>query len=195
MSLQASRQRIRLALVIALVAGLALGSFWMLEIMHQGRDVAQPIAKDEVDYTVEKFNFVRMSKSGEARYNISGLKLSHFPHNDSFEITQPLLHNLAPGQATMSMKAKRALIEKGSKQVHLHDQVEVDRPASDQNPLFQLRTDYLLVLPDEDLIKTDKLVHIQSGSTNITATGMEANNATRQLFLASKVSGSFQPPH
>ncbi len=194
MSLQASRERIRLALLIVLVAGLALGSFWILALLRQSGESALPIAKDEIDFTVEKFNFVRMSKSGEARYNISGHRMRHFPHNDSFEIDQPLLHNLAPGQAPMNMKAMRAVIEKGNKRIHLHDKVEVDRPASEQNPVFQLRTDYLLVLPDDDLIRTTQLVHIQSGRADITATGMEANNATRQIFLSSKVSGSFLPP-
>lgn len=194
MSLQARRERIRVALLITVVAGLALGSFWILTLLRQGSESALPIAKDEIDFTVEKFNFVRMSKSGEARYNISGQSLRHFPHNDSFEVDQPLLHNLAPGQAPMNMKAMRAVIEQGNKRIHLYDKVEVDRPASEQNPVFKLRTDYLQVLPDEDRMQTNQLVHIQSGRAKITASGMDANNATRQIFLSNKVSGSFLPP-
>jgi len=187
--------RVRLAVIMALAATVALGSFWVLEVLRQTKnDERAAIPKGEPDYTVDKFNFVRMSKTGQARYNVSGLKLTHFPNDDSFEIRQPVLHNLAEGQAPLTLHAERAVIDHVKNQIHLHRNVVVDRPASATAGVFKLRSEYLLVLPDEDLLKTDKAVEILSGASQLYGTGMVANNATRELHLASRVRGTLPPP-
>jgi lipopolysaccharide export system protein LptC len=194
-SAPASSQRVRLIVIIALLVTAALGSFWILEVLRQGQTSAPTVpSKDEPDYSVEKFNFVRMSKTGQARYNISGMKLTHFPKNDTFVIEQPLLHNLAEGQAPMTLHAERAVIAHDKNEIQLQRHVKVDRPASPSGTAFHLRTDYLLVLPDQDLMKTDKPVEILLGNSTLNGTGMVANNLTREIHLASKVRGSFQPP-
>lgn len=195
MSAPATSQRVRLAVIIALLVTAALGSFWVLEVMRQGAGkIAATLRKDEPDYTVEKFNFVRMSKTGQARYNISGAKLVHFPHDDSFVIERPLLHNLADGQAPMSLHAERATVEHLKNVIHLQRNVQIDRPASPMGEAFHMRTDYLQVLPDQDLLKTDRPVEILLGKSQLYGTGMVANNLTREIHLASRVRGSFQPP-
>ena len=184
----------RLALILALVAAAALGSFWILEVLRQGKiDGRLAIPKDEPDYTVERFNFVRMSSTGQARYNVSGSTLTHFPNGDSFEIRQPLLHNLTEGQSPTTLRAERAVIDHVKNEIHLHRNVEVDRPASATNPVFRMRSEYLLVLPDDDILKTDKPVEILNGTSLVYGTGMVANNTKRELHLASKVHGTLQP--
>jgi lipopolysaccharide export system protein LptC len=187
--------RVRLAVIMALVAAAALGSFWILEVLRQTKNDERPaIPKGEPDYTVEKFNFVRMSTTGQARYNVSGLMLTHFPNDDSFEIRQPVLHNLTEGQAPTTLHAERAIVDHVKNQIHLHRNVLVERPASATSGVFRLHSEYLLVLPDDDIMKTDKPVEILSGTSQLYGTGMVANNATRELHLASKVHGTLQPP-
>lgn len=194
MSAPASSQRVRLAVIITLLVTTALGSFWILEVLRQGQTgVPTAMAKDEADYFVEKFNFVRMSKTGQARYNISGAKLTHYPHNDSFAIEKPLLHNLAEGQAPMTVHAEHAVIDHAKNEIQLQRNVQADRPASAAGARFQLRTESLLVLPDQDLMKTDKPVEILLGNSQLSGTGMIVNNATREIHLASRVRGSLTP--
>jgi lipopolysaccharide export system protein LptC len=57
-----------------------------------------------------------------------------------------------------------------------------------------MRSDYLLVLTDEDIVRTDKPVEITLGKSVLRGTGMVANNATRQLQLGSAVHATFAPP-
>lgn len=195
MSAPAASQRVRLAGIIAVLLAAALGSFWILEVLRQDqRNVVPALGKDQPDYSVEKFNFVRMSKTGQARYNISGSRLTHYPQDDTFSIEQPLLHNLADGQAPMTLHAERAKIDHAKNEIHLLRNVQVDRPASPNGEAFRMRTDYLLVLPDEDLLKTDRPVEISLGRSQLSSVGMVANNLTRELQLTSRVRGSFQPP-
>ena len=180
-------------MIVAVLLGLALGSFWVLELMRRNHgEIAPQVTKGEPDYIVDTFTFVRMSKTGHARYKIAGEKLSHYPDNDSFEIQQPRLHNLAQHQSPMSVRAERAVIEHVANKVHLYRAIKVDQPAFESHPHFELNTDYLLVLPDDDVMRTDKPVKIQLGLSRLAGVGMYTNNATRELRLAQSVQATFQ---
>lgn len=179
-------------LLLALGIGLALGSFWLLQVMQRGATDAAPGARtNEPDYYVEKFNFVRMSKLGEARYNVAGAKMVHRPLDDTYEITLPVMHSLSQGQPPLMVRAERAIAVPDSSKVHMIDKVEADRPASATSDHFHLKSDYVLVLPDDDVLQSDRAVELTFGSTRLTGTGMYVNNATRQFKLAQHVHGIY----
>jgi lipopolysaccharide export system protein LptC len=186
--------RVRLGVVLALLAALALGSFWMLEVLRRNsNETFSETPKDEPDYIIENFNFVRMSKTGYARYNISGAKLVHYPENDSFEIQQPVMNNLDKDQAPMTMRAERAIVDHAGDKIHMYRNVQMDRPAVGTSDHFRLVSEYLLILPDVDIMQTDKPVDITYGSVKLSGTGMFANNATREFRLSSNVRGTYPP--
>ncbi len=186
--------RVRLGVVLSLLAALALGSFWMLEVLRRNsNETFSEIPKDEPDYIIEKFNFVRMSKTGHARYNISGTKLVHYPENDSFEIQQPVMNNLDKDQSPMTMRAERAIVDHAGDKIHMYRNVQMDRPAVGTSDHFHLVSDYVLILPNVDVMQTDKAVDITFGQTRLSGTGMFANNATREFRLSNNVRGTYPP--
>jgi lipopolysaccharide export system protein LptC len=187
--------RFRLGLVFAVVAVLALGSFWLLEVMRkQIQDGAPAEARSEPDYFVEKFNFVRMSIAGQAQYNISGKRLEHIPVDDTHTINKPIVNSLSADRPPMTAHAERALINSDNSKVHMYNNVHVTRPATATHEYFHLKSEYLLILPDDDIVKTDKPVEITLGGSVLTGTGMLANNATRELRLSSNVHATYPPP-
>ena len=186
--------RFRLAVILALSAVLALGSFWILEVMRKGVNDSNPdLPRSEPDYYVEKFNFVRMSKSGQAQYNISGKKLTHNPVDDSYAIQLPVVNSLSNERPPMTTRAERAIVDRNSSKVHMYDNVHIDRPATATSEHFHLTSEYLLILPDDDVMQTDKPVDITLSTSKLTGTGMFANNATRELRLSSNVHATYQP--
>jgi lipopolysaccharide export system protein LptC len=187
--------RVRLVMITLSLAAIALGSFWLLEVMRRstGEDVAA-MSKGEPDYVVDKFSFVRMSKTGVARYSVSGTKLIHYPDKDSFEVQQPVVHSLNDKRLLTTMRAQRAIVEEETNKIHLYHEVQVERQASAASERFHLASDYLLVLPDDDVMQTDKSVDIIYGRSHLTGVGMYVNNATRELRLSRNVHGTFQPP-
>lgn len=186
--------RFRLAVILALSAVLALGSFWILEVMRKGVSDSNPdLPRSEPDYYVEKFNFVRMSKSGQAQYNISGKKLTHNPVDDSYAIQLPVVNSLSNERPPMTTRAERAIVDRNSSKVHMYDNVHIDRPATATSEHFHLTSEYLLILPDDDVMQTDKPVDITLSTSKLTGTGMFANNATRELRLSSNVHATYQP--
>jgi lipopolysaccharide export system protein LptC len=187
--------RFRLGVVIAIVAALALGSFWLLEVMRkQIADSGSDQPRSEPDYFVEKFNFVRMSVAGQAQYNIAGKRLEHNPADDTHAIKLPVVNSLSADRPPMVAHSERALVNSDNSQVHMYDNVHMDRAATATSEHFHLKSDYLLILPDDDVMQTDKPVEILLGSSRLTGTGMVANNATRQLHLSSNVHATYQPP-
>jgi lipopolysaccharide export system protein LptC len=180
-------------LVVTLLSVLALGSFWVLEVMRRSINDALPaIAKEEPDYYVEKFVYVKMSSLGHARYNIAGTRLTHFPKNDSYEIQQPILDSRSNPQSPMTLSAERAIVDHGASNIHMIKNVRLDRPASAKAERFQLNSDYLLILPDDDVMQTDKAVEMTLGRSSLTGIGMSINNATREFQVLKQAHVTYQ---
>jgi lipopolysaccharide export system protein LptC len=196
MSPTQSTRRFRLVAILALMIALALGSFLVLEVMRRSAaDFVPNIARSEPDFYVENFSYVKMSSTGEARYHISGTRLTHNPKDDSYDIQQPLLSNLSTSNpAPTTLRAEHARVDSDYSKVHLYDNVHMNRPASPTTEPLHVKSEYLLVLPDDDVVQTDKPVDITLGRSTLTGSGMFINNATREFRLSSNVHGTYQAP-
>ena len=53
-------------------------------------------------------------------------------------------------------------------------------------------TSFLHVIPDKDLVKTDREVTLVSGNSTVKSVGLEFNNKTRELKLLSNVKGQLR---
>lgn len=185
---------IRLGIIVAVLVALSLGSFWVLEVLRRdGANVEVARVPNKPDYYVEKFNYVKMAESGQPRFGITGDKMVHFPQDDSFEITMPVVTDLDPAKPTMVLRSKRARIEDDNSKVHMYDDVNGDRAASSTRENMHLKTEYLLILPDDDIAKTDKYVEITMGASFMTGTGMIVNDAIKQFELLHNVHGYYVP--
>lgn len=186
---------VRVIVLIALSAAFALGSFWLVQVMQKKTEESMPYrVRTEPDFYVEKFNFVRMAKTGEVRYNLTGSEMKHYPQDDSYQIQNPVMHNYNAERLPMVSRSLRAKVTNNSSEVHMYDNVHIDRPASAKSQRFQLKTSYLLILPDEDVMKTPKPVELMLGTSTLNGAGMFANNATGEFSLSSNVKGQYQPP-
>lgn len=191
---RASANRFQLWAIVGIVMLLALGSFWLLDVIRRGMEDNTPAAKrTDPDYYVEHFNFVRLAKTGQALYHVSGERMVHYPQNDSFEIRRPVMKGLSDKRPTTTIIAERAVSNSDMSEVQLFDNVKMDRPASPDSQHLQLTSEYVMVLPDDDVMKTDRPVKIISGENILTGTGMFANNATGEFRLASQVHGTLPP--
>lgn len=187
--------RFRILTILALMIALALGSFWLLEVMRRAiNDVTPKAARTEPDFYVENFNYVKLSPSGQAQYHISGARLTHNPQDDSYDVQHPVVSNIRPDRAPMTMRSERAHVNSDNSEIHMYDNVHIDRPASAQSGHLHITSDYMLLLPDDEIMKTDKAVVITLDLSRLTGIGMFANNATREFSLASNVHGTYQAP-
>jgi lipopolysaccharide export system protein LptC len=194
--------RFRIWLGVVLLALVVLASFWILKTLRQNGDEANARSsmRSEPDYYVERFNFIRLPNNGQANVSIVGDKLTHYPRSDDLEIQQARITSFSPDKSPMYIRALRAVIEQKSNQtspirehdqIHLLGDVQVDRPATSTSSFMQLTSDYLLVLPDENTMKTDTAVTMITATSEVHAVGMTADNNTQQVQLLSKVRARF----
>jgi lipopolysaccharide export system protein LptC len=187
-------RRFRSMTLLALLVALALGSFWLFEVIRRSGDALLPQEqRTEPDFYVENFNYVKISKSsGKANYHFSGQKMVHQPQDDSYDIEAPVIRNRTEGRPSTTLRGDRAKVNSDYSQVNVYDNVRMDRPGSTEQQPMSLRSDHLLLLPDDDVVKTDSPVRISVGQSTLDGTGMYANNATRELQLMSNVHGTYQ---
>ena len=173
----AHRWRIIFTVLGAVVV--ALGSFWLLEVMNKNaQDINASKSVNEPDYFITNFSLVRMDLTGKPSYIVSGTKLTHYPLDDSSDIDQPFVRKLTPDMPPMNMNAELAHIDQNNTRLQLHRQVVVDRVASPKAQNLTLKTEALTVYPDEERMETDVPVDILTGASRIHGVGMKANNAT-----------------
>lgn len=187
----AHRYRLSIGMILALLG--ALGSFWLVEMMNRaGQEMEAGIKVDEPDYIVERFSFVRMTKTGQPSYIISGDKLTHRPSDDSSEIVQPVVRSLSGDKPPMDIRAEHARVDQDNTRVTLTKSVNIHRAAAPNVRDLTLTTEKLTIYPDEDRMETDQPVRMESDGATATGIGMRANNATRQLQLGR---GTIVNPH
>jgi lipopolysaccharide export system protein LptC len=179
-----SAHRWRLTLTLTAAVLVACGSFWLVQLLNRSGDALQAdLRANEPDYIIERFSSVRMGNDGKPSYIVSGDKLVHRPVDDSSEIDQPMVRNMGEGRPQTDMHAARARVDENNTRVILKDNVRVERAQAGKSAAMLLTTEAMTVYPDEDRMETDQPVHIVQGGSNITAQGMRANNATRELHL------------
>ncbi|MFL9926629.1 LPS export ABC transporter periplasmic protein LptC [Herbaspirillum lusitanum] len=187
-------QRIRIGIVTVVLIALALGSFWVLQVMQRSMDdKLSDRPRTKPDYYLENFHYVKMALNGTPRYDISGIKMVHFPADDSFEVTKPVVHSLTKERPPMELYSDTARITDEQTKIHMYGNANATRGASGKSQPMHLKSEYLLLLPDDEIVKTDKPVEITMGTTKLNGTGMVANNATQEVKLLSSVRGYYEP--
>lgn len=165
---------------------LALGSFWLVQVMQNPETPGGGAKSSEPDYIVENFSFVRMTPEGKPGYVLSGATLSHRPDVDVSDIDKPVMHNMTPGRPPMTVTAKTAKVLHVQNQIDLAGNVDVERPAFGTTKALSIRSEALTALPDEEIVKTTLPVEIKLGAATLTGVGMQANNATQKLHVNSQ---------
>jgi lipopolysaccharide export system protein LptC len=195
-SLVFAPNQLRRWLLVLLLGLLALASYWVLEITRNAGDSGDTV-RTRPDYFVENFNFVKIPPPGKTKFRIVGTKLVHYPHDDRADITLPVVTSLDVTQPSMTAHAKRGTVKNSAdyanSEVHLYDNVVLDRAKTKKTEHLELNTDYLLAYPDKNTMETDFPVEIITGDKVTTGVGLKANNATQQIEILKNVTSVIPP--
>lgn len=185
-SYKRTAHRWRLLALMLTAVFCAFGSFWLLQVMQGEDNTPGGSAGNEPDYIIDNFSWVRMSETGKPRYVISGERLTHHPVDNTALVDKPVVQSLTVEHPPMTMTAEHALVSQNQNQIDLTGNVDIQRPAGAKSEPLRIRTEALTVLPDEDIVKTDKAIEMQLGASSVAGVGMLANNATQQVHLGGR---------
>lgn len=176
---------------LLMVLALAAASLWLERaVQAPERDNTGKLRHDP-DFIAEDFGIVKINAAGKPEYTLSAERMLHYPDDESTSVVAPRLEQRKADANPIVIRADSGVISKDGDEASFLGNVVVVREAGRGQNELRVRTEYLQIIPDRDLARTDKPVVITEGRSRLSGVGMEFNNRTRQFALQSQVRGTF----
>ncbi len=189
--------KVRSAIVfpITLLAILAILAAWINLIVQPPTPKPDGSSRHDPDYIVNNFVTTQTDINGKLRYTLAASEMKHFPDNDATELKQPRYTQYTIGKPYTRVEGQRGDVSSNGEEVKLYDQVKVTREAFAEKGEMTVETDFLEILPNQDLVRTDRPVIIrQAPKTVIHATGMIYEKDKNTVTLLHKVKAHYERP-
>lgn len=184
------KSRVDNLLPIVLLLLLGALTLWLRQLIEAPEPASPRRVSHEAIATVERFTVTQLDAQGAPEYRLSAAKMIHFADDRTTELVEPRFVR-SRADSTITVVADRGRVDHDYKQAHFYDNVELVRASPQKADELRVRTEYLHVIPDEELAKTDRRVIITEGASTLSGTGMEYSRKTGQLRLLSGVKGTF----
>jgi len=171
-----------------------LGATYWLNLQVQPQPAKPDSSKrHDPDAIIENFSATKLNEQGVPSFIMTAKTMLHFPDDDSTTLDAPRITMLSAEHPPIHARSDHGTVSSRGDDIFLHDNVEVIREASAKLDQLALQTEYLHIIPDENLTKTDRAVTIVEDHTTVHAIGMEMNSETRTLKLLSQVRSEHVP--
>jgi lipopolysaccharide export system protein LptC len=184
---------------VFLMGGLAALTYWLDSQVQPPAPRNDGSARHDPDLFVERFRAITLDEQGRLTQAISGQSARHFGDDQTTEITQPSLVITEAGKPAFRVTAALGKLSGDRKDVFFTGSVRAVRDAGPTSPgatpagPVTVITEYMHVIPDRELARTDKPVTIEEPRGIIRSVGLELDNKAKTLKLRSSVSGTLQP--
>lgn len=184
---------------VFLLGGLAALTYWLdaqVQPPPPRRDGSQ---RHDPDMFVDGFRAVSLDAQGRPKQSIAGRRAVHFGDDQTLEITEPALAQTEAGKPALRVSARVGTLTGDRKSVTFTGGVRAVREAGPTRPgeapagPVVVTTEQLLVIPDDEIARTDKPVTIEEPRGIIHAVGLELDHKARTLRMKSGVRGTMQP--
>ena len=175
---------------LILLVLLAALTYWLDRAVQSPIAPREKVLRHDPDYTVDKLLATRMDESGRVRDTLHAARMVHYPDDDSTELERPRFMSFGYG-APLSITSKRGEVSSNGGNIYFRGEVRATRAPYAGNSELIVTTEYLHMLPDDNIARTDQAVTIQDANMTIDAVGMELNHETRILKLNAAVRGVY----
>ena len=181
---------------LVLAGLLALITFWInLAVEQQGPKIDGSNRHDP-DYTMNNFVTTQTDITGKLRYVLAAVEMQHYPDDDSTVLQRPRFTQYTIDKPYTQIEGLRGYISSDGEEVELVDNVKVTRQAFEGKGEMQLLTEKLIILPNQDIAKTNSPVVItQAPKTVIHGTGMIFDKKNQTVKLLSRVKVHYERPN
>lgn len=179
---------------LLLLAALAALTFWLDSFVRPPPAASSGAMRHDPDYIVNGLSAVRMDENGSVKYSLSAERMVHYPDDDTTHLSRPRFVSYATAQAPVTITSREGLVSSEGENIYFHDDVVVTRAPYAKRSALVVRTEYLHVIPDSHIAKTDRPVTITDAHTTVHAVGLELNSETQVLRLLSRVKGTYHDP-
>jgi lipopolysaccharide export system protein LptC len=184
------KERFPSLIAVILLLALVAGTYWAADYAQRAVAIDPPRRlTHEMDAWGRDFVMLRSDITGQPTNRLEGDYIKHFPDNDSYEINAPRAIGLQPGNPVTIGVSKTAVMDSGGKRIVMNGDAHVHRNADAEREPLDVRSQQLIILPDDDVVQTEQPAQVDQGPNRMNGKGMHYNNKTRQLqvFSASNV--------
>lgn len=180
---------------LALLSILALLTFWINKTVQPPVPKLDGSSRHDPDYIVSNFVTTQTDINGVLRYKLAAVEMRHYPDDDTTSLQRPRYTQFAINKPYTQVEGLRGYVSGNGEEVELVDNVKVTRQAFAGKGEMTVETDYLNILPNEELVRTASPVIIrQAPKTVIYATGMLYEKKKRTVTLLHKVRAHYEKP-
>lgn len=177
--------------LLAVLSGL---SFWLNQLVKPEAPARDPRTRHDPDLILERFHAVRLGAAGIPAYTLTAQKLLRYPDDQSARLDAPRFQQVGKETVTTTVTSKYGVVSGTGDNVYFMDDVRVVRDADRQRSELTMDTNYLHVMPELGLARTDQPVKIRDANGTVTGVGLELRQDDRIVTLLSRVRGQYLPP-
>lgn len=178
-------------IVLALV--LALLTWWLNDLARLPRYDDNRGFTHEPDAIVDQFRVLSFDRQGQPSSQLIAQHMRHFMDDDTTELIEPRL-DFYDALRPARMEAHRGVIGSSGDNVYFLNQVHVQQAAVAPNPAFTLDTEFLHVIPEARVMRTDRAVILRQGRSVVLAGGLYMDDNQHLLLLSGGVKGTYERP-
>jgi lipopolysaccharide export system protein LptC len=176
---------------LGLMLALALLTFYLERTVRED-DTPPALRRHDPDYLVTNFTTTTYNRDGAAETVMSAAQMVHYPDDDTTELVAPRVLQAKPNEPRLTVRADRGQLSRDGDEIFLYGSVVLVREATPEKPEGRMTTEFLHVLRDRSLVRSDRLVKFVEGNRSLTGRGMEYNNVSRELLLRHDVQARFE---
>jgi lipopolysaccharide export system protein LptC len=176
---------------LGLMLALALLTFYLERTVRED-DAPPALRRHDPDYLVTNFTTTTYNRDGVAETVMSAAQMVHYPDDDTTELFSPRVVQAKPNEPRLTVRAERGQLSRDGDEIFLYGSVLLVREATPEKPEGRMTTEFLHILRDRSLVRSDKPVKFVEGGRSLTGRGMEYNNESRELLLRHDVQARFE---
>jgi lipopolysaccharide export system protein LptC len=184
---------------VLLLGGLAALTYWLDAQVQAPPPRRDGSTRHDPDIVAEGVRVLKLDPEGRPLQSLAARRAEHFMDDQTTDFIDVTLSETRAGKPPISVTAGMATLTGDRENVYFKDHVRAVReatPATATEPAsgpLTITSEYLHVLPNLEIVRTDKPVTITDPRGIINATGMEADSRAKTIKFKSGVSGHMEP--
>jgi lipopolysaccharide export system protein LptC len=185
--------RLSQLLPLVFLAALALVTYWLDLTAGSSTDTAKS-PRHAPDMIASNVAVFRTGVDGTVKHTLRAARMTHFPDDDNTLLEHPAFTSTIPGRPALSITADKGRVTSRGSDIYLENNVVAVRAADGKRGEMKLITEFLHVLPDDHIARTDRKVYLEDAHTRAEAIGLELNSEARTAEFKSQFKGSYHDP-
>ena len=178
------RERLPSLVALLLLPSLVISTRWAANYTLSTVALDPPPRQThEPDAWSNDFVMLRTNEDGIAINRLEGSYMLHYPDDDSYHLDDVQVAVNQIEKPMITAESNSAIMDQEGDRIQLiGDALIYRQPDTEGNP-FSIRSEYIVLYPNQDTIETDKPAVVVNGPRTLEGIGLTYNNNTRQLHV------------